>query len=124
MYSFYFSTIYHFLNSSMDASISNCKHYPYCTNVLWVSYDLYSNSMFNTVSSRHHNFLTNFILKNMMNHSLCVKMSELNWESLESMIFRYIVLDARLKFISGKGLTSYNKVLGLKMNYLIFHFHS
>ena len=55
----------------------------------------------------HQNLFANFVLENVMQDSLGVHMSELNWEGLECVSFWYVVFDTCLEFIVGKCCARY-----------------
>jgi hypothetical protein len=54
-------------------------------------------------SLEHDNLFANLILENMVNHLLCIKMFELNWEGLERVTFWNIVFDTCLELIVCEG---------------------
>lgn len=76
---------------------------PDSTNILWVWDNFDSQGMFYLVRSfEHKNILAHLIIINMINHSFSVVMSKLDWEGLESMSFRHIILDTCLELIIGE----------------------
>ena len=63
------------------------------------------------VTSRHENFDTDFVLVDVRDHAIGLKMSELNWECFECVAFRYIVLDTMLELFSCKRPATYALIL-------------
>ena len=64
--------------------------------------------MFNLVWALHHDYVfSNFVIENVVDHSLDVVMSELNWESFESVAFWNMVFYGSLKFIIRKCAAAY-----------------
>lgn len=70
--------------------------------------------MLGLVTSRHENFDTNFVLVDVRDHAISLKMSELNWECFECVAFRYIVLDTMLELFSCERTATYALILVIR----------
>ena len=64
--------------------------------------------MLHLVTPCHQDFLANFIAVDVMHDLLSVKMSELNWQSLESVTLWHMILHCCLEFFIRKSNSTYS----------------
>jgi len=87
---------------------ADSNHNPNGANIFWVHDYLDPDSVSHLVSTpQHYDILADFVLKNVVDHPLGVKVSELNWKRLKRVALRHIVLDRRLKLFICKRLSTY-----------------
>ena len=87
--------------------ISSSNNNPYCTYILRVRYYFDSYCMSNLITALdHNNIFANFVTKNVMDDSICVKMSKLYWKSFKCVTFGYIVFNTCLEFVICKCLST------------------
>jgi len=63
------------------------------------------------VSAGHKHLSTHFISVNMRNHSICLKVCELDRERFEGVTLRHVILDPMLELLRGKATTTNSLIL-------------